>query len=208
MHKKIVLFDFDGVIAHTLKYSFDIHKKVNSDFSWAEFQDMSEGNFFDGYKEKLQSGKHVHPEYFQEEYQEQLQALSIEKSMGEEIKKLSSSGYVLFVVSSTNTKYIREFLEKEKILSYFKDILGSDVHLSKVIKIQSILYSESILPNQCVFITDTVGDIKEAQKCKVSSIGVSWGLHSKEKLEKEGAYTVLVSPDELMKKIFSFFDTI
>ena len=62
--------------------------------------------------------------------------------------------------------------------------MGGDIHRSKVAKIQMILKKHGIKPAEAIFITDTLGDMREAIKCGVLSIGVTWGFHEKERLQK------------------------
>ncbi len=205
--QKTVLFDFDGVLANTLEHAFRIHQLLNPQFLWDEFVKMSDGNFHAEYKKKVATSNHVHPENYPEEYNKQLSQMTLEEQLAELVKHLARE-YTLFVVSSTRSSYIREFLEKEQVIRCFSDILGADVHESKVVKIQSILHKEDIKPEQCVFITDTTGDIKEARVCGVTSIGVSWGLHKRERLLGENPLAVVDTPEELLMNIEKFFATI
>ena len=39
-------------------------------------------------------------------------------------------------------------------------------------------------PDDCVFITDTLGDILEAKKVNVRSIAVTFGFHDQERLKR------------------------
>jgi phosphoglycolate phosphatase-like HAD superfamily hydrolase len=199
--KKVILFDFDGVLANTLEPAYMIHKIINPHFSWEQFEKLSDGNFHEEY-EKL-SG-HIHPENYLDDYSKELAGLTLEEKLATLVNHLSQA-YTLYVVSSTKSLYIKDFLRKEEVLEKFVGILGADIHTSKVHKIKSILDNEMINPNQCVYITDTIGDIKEARVCDVSCIGVTWGLNKKEKLEKENPFAVVDTPEELDMAITKFF---
>ncbi len=205
--KKIILFDFDGVLAHTLEHAFQIHQLLNPHFLWEEFVQMSDGNFHAEYKKKLETSSHIHPENFPEDYNKKLIEMTLEEKLARLVEHLSLT-YTLFIVSSTKTSYIRDFLAKEKVLGCFSDILGADIHESKVVKIQSILHKEDIKPEQCLFITDTTGDIHEARQCDVSSLCVSWGLHKRERLQRENPVAVVDTPEELLMNIEKFFGTL
>jgi phosphoglycolate phosphatase-like HAD superfamily hydrolase len=205
--KKVILFDFDGVLAHTLEHAFSIHKLLNPQFLWEEFQKMGEGNFHAEYRKKFEAGGHVHPENYPEEYSKKLAQMNLESELAELVTELSLI-YTLYIVSSTKTSYIQDFLEREKVLTYFTDVLGADIHESKVVKIKSVLEKEMVVPSQCLFITDTTGDVREASECDVPSVCVSWGLHSRERLEKKNPFTVVDTPKELRVSIDTFFATI
>jgi phosphoglycolate phosphatase-like HAD superfamily hydrolase len=181
-----------------------IHEKVNPHFSWEEFQNMSDGNFHLEYRKKLESGEHVHPENFPEKYNQKLQNLLCDPSLKNCLDYLHEK-YVMYVVSSTKDSFIEEFLVKEKVNNLFSGILGYDTHHLKVPKIKSILEKEQVLPEQCIFITDTIGDIKEAQVCGISSIGVLWGLHKEEKLRKEKVFKLVDTDIALVEAIDEYF---
>ncbi len=199
--KKIILFDFDGVLANTLEPAYMIHKIINPHFSWEQFEKLSDGNFHEEY-EKL-SG-HIHPENYLEDYSKELTGLTLEEKLAKLVNHLSQA-YVLYVVSSTKSSYIEGFLRKEGVFEHFVGILGADVHTSKVHKIKSILEKNRTDSSSCIYITDTIGDIKEARACDVQSIGVTWGLNKKEKLEKENPFAVVNTPEELAIAIEKFF---
>ncbi len=197
-NKKLVLFDFDGVLANTIEYSYQIHKDVNPDFSWESFQALSNGNFIDGYDNALASGEHIHPQDFHGQYQSNLNKINIHKALHDSIKVLSEK-YTLIVVSSTRSDFIKEFLEKENTFDFFSDIYGVDIHKSKVVKINMILEQHKALSSDCIFITDTLGDIKEANECGIKSIAVTWGLHSSDHMEKGNPIAIIDNPEDLVQ---------
>lgn len=201
--KKLVMFDFDGVLANTIEYSYRIHKNVNPDFSWESFQALSNGNFLDGYDNALAKGEHVHPEDFHEQYRSNLDKINIHEALSESLKILSEK-YILVIVSSTRSNYIKDFLDKENTQGFFSDIYGADIHSSKVVKIKMILEKYKTLPNDCIFVTDTLGDIKEASECGIESVAVTWGLHSSEHMEKGNPVAIIGDPSDLTSVIEKF----
>lgn len=196
-NKKIVIFDFDGVLANTIQLSFDIHKEFNPDFTMEKLQDICNGNFIDNMKHENKNMSHKDPTNFYEKYKEQIMKMTIDEILVKTILELNKN-YVLAVVSSTTTMYIRNFLEKENVDKCFSDILGADVHSDKTIKINSLLEKYNIKPNNAVFVTDSLGDILEGNKCGVTSIGVTWGVHGKDNLEKGNPIAVLNDPRDLL----------
>lgn len=199
-NKKLVLFDFDGVLANTLEYSYQIHKDANPDFSWEVFQSLSDGNFHDGYDNALQDGKHIHPKDFHDQYKNNLDKISIHQALHDSIKILSEK-HILIIVSSTRSDFIKDFLEKEETLDFFSEIYGADIHKSKVVKINMILEKYKAPPIDCVFITDTLGDVKEAGECGIRSIGITWGLHSSDHMEKGSPVAIIDDPRDLVSTI-------
>jgi phosphoglycolate phosphatase-like HAD superfamily hydrolase len=202
---KLVIFDFDGVLVNTLEFAFSINKKKNPDLSWNLFQEFSDGNFCDGIKKAVNVKKHVVPVDYNEQYQKEIEKINILDILHKSILALKEK-YCLAIVSSTRTQFIENFLQKEKIRECFSDILGVDVHESKVVKINSLLKKYNILPRDVVFITDSLGDILEGNKCGVLSVGVTWGIHDKNKLEKGKPIAIVDDPRDLLNIINNFLN--
>ncbi|MBK5215368.1 MAG: HAD family hydrolase [Candidatus Pacebacteria bacterium] len=203
-NKKLVIFDFDGVLVNTLPFSYVIHKEKNPNFTWEEFQDFSNGNFIDSVNSALNNKTHNIPINFSEKYKEEIEKINIKENLYESIVSLGKQ-YKITIVSSTPSSLIDSFLIKENLRNYFSDILGSDINRSKIIKINSLLKKYNILPKDTVFITDSLGDILEGNECGVKSIGVTWGIHGKENLEKGHPVAIIDNPKDLLDVIRNVF---
>ena len=201
--KKLVIFDFDGVLADTIRFCYKIHKDINASLTWEKFQGFSDGNFIEGIRKSVEEESYIIPKNFYEFYEKNLYTINIHENLRAVVLRLKNQ-YNLSIISSTNGSYISNFLKKEKALGYFGDILGSDAHMSKVVKINTLLEKYKIKPKDAVFITDTTGDIMEARKCGVQSITVAWGLHSKDALLREKPFALVNTPQELEEKIEEF----
>ncbi len=199
-NKKLIIFDFDGVLVNTLQFSFFIHKELNKDLTWEKFQDFSNGNFHDGILKEVEKGDYIIPSNWGDYYDENVIKLTISDVLNNTIKILSEDN-ILTIVSSSRGVSISKFLVKEGLKDYFMDILGSDAHRSKVFKINLILNKYNINPDDTLFITDSLGDILEANETKIKSIGVTWGIHSKKTLEKGDPIAVIDDPRDLLLKI-------
>jgi len=199
-NKKLIIFDFDGVLADTEKFCFKIHKKVNKNLTWEKFQDFCNGNFIDGIKEAVDGESHIIPSNFYERYVEEISLINIRDTLRTTIQTLSKDN-IIVIVSSTNSDVISNFLTKEKLRNCFTDILGADVHKNKTIKISTLLKKYDKGSKDAVFITDSLGDILEANNCGVQSIGVTWGIHGKETLEKGHPRRIINDPSDLFDSI-------
>lgn len=197
---KLVIFDFDGVLINTIEFSFLEHKKYNPNLTYQKFQSFCNGNFCDGVDKAVAEGSHLVPKDWDKSYIENTKRITINEILNKAIKTLSKE-YLISIVSSSGSIAINNFLEKEKVKNYFTDILGVDVHRDKTEKIKSLLEKYKISPNAAVFVTDTLGDILEAEKCGVKSIGVTWGLHGRKTLEKGNPVAIIDDPRDLLKTI-------
>jgi phosphoglycolate phosphatase-like HAD superfamily hydrolase len=131
-----------------------------------------------------------------------LSGKEIEQDIVESIRNLSSK-YTLTIVSSASSSYIKDYLEKKDILSNFSDILESRFFFGKKDRIGSLLKKYNTLGVDAIYITDTLGDIKEAALCGVSSIAVTWGLDDEEKLKKGNPVKIVDNPKNLVSSIES-----
>jgi len=197
---KALLFDFDGVIAYTFELCYEINKKLNPVITREEYRNKFLGNIND-YKPKKCEKEKSEFDFFAH-YTPKLLELKINMDMKNSILELSKS-YSLFIISSTNTDPIRKFLKQNQIEHCFKEIYGNDVHKSKIEKIKMVLEKYLLTPSECLFITDTVGDIKEARTCDINSVAVSWGFHSHKTLEQANPLTVVDTISELIGAIKS-----
>jgi phosphoglycolate phosphatase-like HAD superfamily hydrolase len=68
-------------------------------------------------------------------------------------------------------------LKRHGIASYFDPILTRDQVKSKAIKFDMIKEHYKVDDKQLIFITDSLGDLYEAQEKHIPSIAVTWGVH-------------------------------
>lgn len=198
--RKLVIFDFDGVLANTTELNYKIHKDVNGNLTWEKFQQFSEVNFFEGMGKAIKDEKYIIPPKFFEIYEKNLSLINIHDILRDSILELRKK-YRLAIVSACRSDSISNFLQKQNIRNCFDDILGIDNHTSKVVKIKSLLEKYKVLPKDAVFVTDTLGDILEGKSCGIYSIAVTWGLHSKETLKKGAPSKIIDEPSDLFGTI-------
>ncbi len=193
---KAIIFDFDGVIWDTYEMNYTLSKLFDTHISERDFQDHHNGNVFETPKIKFKPEDI--PVFFTKsrEYFTENNIFPIQ----EVIQNLSKK-YQLFIVSSTIDDNIEYFLKIGKINQYFLRILGCSTHPSKVEKFKMIFSEHNLQPDNCIFITDTIGDIKEARHLNLKTIAVTWGYHPKELLENEKPYILVDTPQELFEFI-------
>ncbi len=197
-NKKLIMFDFDGVLVDTLIMHYEMIRKSNpASFSLERFKDIFNGNIFEHVKKSSDVNQ---PSRFFEEYEDRTREIVIPEIIKSSLKTLSNK-YTLSIVSSTTSKIILKILNEAEIPEYFLDVLGSDVHKSKVVKINMLLEKYGIDPSCAIFVTDTTGDVLEARECGVDSIAVLWGFHDKERLEKSNPKVILDDPALLVDSI-------
>jgi phosphoglycolate phosphatase-like HAD superfamily hydrolase len=195
---KVIIFDFDGVLQDT----FAFHKRkvemfAGVKFSDDEFRDIHNGNFFAHKGDKLQNTDWLaYKDYI---YDEQSH-LQIKDDMRQALVALSKD-YMLFIVSSGGTKNILDYLKNNGIGDLFKEVIGMDIYRSKIDKFNLIFTKYRLISEDCVFVTDTLGDVLEANVLKIRTIAVDFGYHRKDILRKGNPFKIVSNIPELLEAI-------
>ena len=183
---KAIIFDFDGVLADTWETGINICRDLKIDFTLDDYRDHHNGNVFSQPKLKF-SEKQAND--FYSAYEEQASADRL-FPLTAELKKLEKK-YQLFVVSSGLEKAINKYLALGKWDRFFKKILGVETNKSKIKKINMLFSDYDLRPEECIFVTDTLGDVIEAKSAGVKTLAVTWGYHGEMKL-REGRPTKII----------------
>jgi len=196
---KVILFDFDGVIVNSCQMSYEINREYFSDIQFSELQDWAEGNVFckklrEDFDEKSEA-------YYFEQYSRRIVELVPVEGMENIFKELDLQGYQLIVVSSADEGSIKKYLAEHNLDKYFVEIMAKNTHTSKVEKFKMVFKKYKIKPKETLIVTDSVGDVKEAHEAKMKAIGVIWGLHEKERLEKNGTDFIAENPNDILAGI-------
>jgi phosphoglycolate phosphatase len=206
MKKAFILFDFDGVIADSFEPAFEVTRLMCPHVTEDEYRKQFEGNIND-----WEVPVDIHNDdcrtdidFFQEYIPRMKKQARIVPGIVDVIRWLEKE-YTLIVISSTITSPIREFLEEHDLAKYFSEIMGNDVHKSKVEKIKMVFDQYQAEAKKCVFITDTLGDMREASRVDVDVIGVTWGFQSTETLQKGTPFRLVDKPEDLIEAIHDSF---
>lgn len=195
MKIKAIIFDFDGVIQDTFHFH---HKKIkqftNIKLSENQFRDIHNGNFFNDKNKQLLGG--VDWVGYRDFIYEDQSRLNIEEKT-KDVLRILSQNYDLFIVTSSGTTTIFDYLKNNGTEGIFRDILGMESHRQKVEKFKYLFKKYSLDASECIFVTDTLGDILEANEVKIKTIAVDFGYHKTQTLEKGKPF-----------KIISLFETL
>ncbi len=194
---KLIIFDFDGVLVDTLLMHYKISKEANNGLPLDVFKSLFDGNIYKSVENN--SKVKQHPRFF-ERYEEESRELIVPEILKNIIQELNKK-YILAIVSATPSALIEKILKQANMSGCFSDILGGDIHKSKVVKNKMLLDKYKILSNEAVYITDTVGDIIEARECGIKSIAVTWGFQDEKTLLKAKPEKIVSTPGDLLKAI-------
>jgi phosphoglycolate phosphatase-like HAD superfamily hydrolase len=196
-NEKIIIFDFDGVIANSFHVAFEVNRLSRPALTEDRYQAMFNTNINDA--------KHTDPVVneidFFTEFGKRFQNLGINSEVKESVIQLSKQ-FPLFIVSSTINSIISDYLTRHNIRSCFEDILGYDIEKSKVKKFNMLFKANGYLPENAAFLTDTAGDIAEARESKINFIvGILGGYQNKKTLQAG-------QPDAIVENMSDFFNLI
>lgn len=107
------------------------------------------------------------------------------EGMKELLENLHKEGYTIALNTSAWERNCFPLLERVGITSLF-DFLGTaEISKSKEEKFQIIkdMYQSDI--KDMLFVTDTLGDVREAAQANVSTVAVTWGAHNESYFHRE-----------------------
>lgn len=196
----LVLFDFDGVLVDTMQINLDVNRKLfDRDFDIDEYRKLFLGNI---YEMLDKDHKDLMDEEVQNRFAEAYGKLLMEMppfNKVDEMLRMVAEPRRAHIVTSSREEMVSEYLDKHGLLQFFDGVHGKETHTSKVVKFQNILKHEDTMRDNSVFITDTVGDVLEADEVGIDSIAVTWGFHPEEWIKDSPHHTMVHSVDELRR---------
>jgi phosphoglycolate phosphatase len=206
--KKLVLFDFDGVIADTFHIAHGVAKKLCVYLTETEYRKSFNGNIYDAHKAILAADHGDKCDHLLDWWGEYAPGFKTHARPFEgmpELLEALSHVYTLCIVSSSHDPLIMHFLEKYRLMNAVDGVFGVEVSPKKNEKFEAIFAKYDAAPGDCVFITDTLGDINEASSVGLDSIGVTWGFQDKETLARGEPFRIVEAPGELPNAVAEYF---
>ena len=192
--KKLLIFDFDGVLEDTFDWNFEVAKKRYEGINKEDYRSWFNGNIYE-HPTVLEAGPMNVKKYF-DIYRKGFVGKKLKKELRRLIEDLNKK-YNLVIISSISEDIIFPYLKRSNALHFFKDVWGCQTEMSKIKKFNRFLNKYKISKKDCLFITDTLGDIIESNKVGIKSVGVTWGYHTKENLSKGNPFFIAENFDEL-----------
>jgi phosphoglycolate phosphatase len=201
--QKLFLFDFDGVLVDSL----DVYErrvklcleKIGSPIiqSREDFLELFDDNFYEGIVKKgidLMAFMNASQSIPTEDDYDQMFPVTTLFPILSELKKDN----ILTVISSNVSRVIHVIFSRHGFNGCFKEILGADFGYSKKEKILHAMNLFQIDKNRTYYVGYTTGDIKEARLAGVKTVAVTWGWHSRERLETTNPDYLIETPDDLL----------
>ncbi len=199
---KLIMLDFDGVIADSLEATCAATIAVMRKHGVASLTSrdavlrLDDSNWFDGLRE---AG--VPLGTVEEVFDVVAEAVSTGGSvpyatMPGVIARLAERHRIL-IVTSNRTDIVESFLAQWNIMGV-SEVLGGDKGTSKVRKIGAAVRRHAGADGRW-FVGDSVGDIVEGRLAGVGTIAAAWGWHPLEQLRRASPHRIAGAPSDLLR---------
>lgn len=208
MAKENLFFDLDGTLVNTMEGIFNSFKYSFAFFNLEEPDEVTLRTFIgpplhfsfqNHFKADLKTAD-LYVEKYREYYnKEGILQCSLYDGIKEMCRVLSEK-YNLYVTTSKPTHYAKIILEKLDIISYFKEISGSEKDKPDNTKSQVINYVISkynLNPETCLIIGDTKFDGEGAEETGIDFYAVTYGFGKIEEMEKYNPVKVFDKPVDI-----------
>src|SRR3989344_2190195 len=204
--KRLIFFDFEGVIVDSFNILFQPIKALNPNFTPYDYRQLFLGNVHKEIERIVETKavRWTNDEEFWAKYTKTLLGQSPFTGIPAAITELGKQ-YPQVIVSSTIRDPIKKYLIRYDLDLYFSEILGKEAGKKKDEKIERALTEHRILPRNSLYITDTLGDIFEAQRVGVQSIATLWGFHDEKTLRQGNPAAIVRMPREIPEVVDRYF---
>lgn len=182
-NKKLIIFDFDGVIADSFDCFYPMIRDgmvhIGMSISEKEYRSLFIGNVHEGFKKFINGDEKKYKMFsdYRRIHIFDYYKPAIFPGVKLFLKKVNANGHKTAICSSGLKEIILKTLNINKIKDCFDIILATNEY-TKENMVKEALSKFKFRPEETIMITDTVGDIKLAKKMNIKTIAVTWGFHS------------------------------
>jgi len=203
MSKKVVILDFDGTLADTVKVLHNIYKDLALEKGWRELS-------LDEYKKLFTASAwqaliwsrfiptRLH--YLIKESRNRLHSepekVKLYEDMGKIINQLHEDGLKIYVLSRNREDTVRLILQENGLKDEIT-VLGQASVLGKHIKIKKLIKWRGYDKSSMWMIGDEVRDVKASRKAHINCIAVTWGFQGATILEKQNPTNIAHRPTDI-----------
>ncbi|MGL1934948.1 MAG: HAD hydrolase-like protein [Fibrobacterales bacterium] len=201
---KIILFDFDGTIADSLRATIVVYNRIAPHYKARPIQEKHIETFK---SDRIQRFfKYLNLKYYKlpfmvikgrSEFRKDMDLVKEQPGVCDVIRKLKSEGYTLGILTSNSKENVSDMIKKYGIDECFSFIKNSKHMFGKSKYINQIIKAEKTTPDQVYFVADETRDIEAAKKAKINMVAVTWGFQNRRAFKKLAPEYIVDTPDEL-----------
>lgn len=207
---KLLLFDFDGTIADTFQCGVEILNMMAPEFGYRPLADEDVPHARDMRTGELMKFLGIPATRLpkisrrgKEELGRRMDSVQPLPEMIGLVRKLSSEGFRLGILTSNSNENVEEFLRRFDI-RLFEFIHTSSKLAGKGRVIRRILKTLHMKPGEVLLVGDEVRDIEAAQETGIHVAVVTWGYNSRKALSSAKPDHIVGTPAELAELICGF----
>jgi len=204
---RLVIFDFDGTLADTFPWFANVINKVAEKYHFKKIEPSEHETIrqFDarGVLKYLGVPLWKMPliaNYLRMLLTHDIHEIALFQGIDEVLRRLSSVGLTLAVVSSNSYENIRHVLGAEIAALFAHYECGVSI-FGKEAKLRKILKNSGVSPTEAIYIGDEIRDSQAARKVGIAFGGASWGYTTAESLRAHAPNDVFAGIDDIMNRL-------
>lgn len=180
--RKVIIFDLDGVLIDSVGLAMASMSVSYPGLTAELYRELLCGNIHEEIK-KITLPKAHRTQEEEDEHKLQYSKIKLGAPMYPGSKdllgELHGQGYTLVLNSSAYNRNVYPLLEKAEIISLFDFLATAETSKSKHDKFKIIEERYGLAHGDTLFVTDTLGDVREAELANIPTIAVTWGAHDR-----------------------------
>jgi len=210
--KKIIIFDMDGVLFDSIGFAREFFIQRHPGVTKEMYNELHSGNLH----AEAAKYSHLQAKATEEEklgyrayYSEKKSRIPLFPGVKELLINLHDAGHTLVLNTNAYDRNCLPLLENSGIRNLFDFIASADVSKDKIEKFRAIQNKYGIGKDGILFVTDALGDVKDAGVVGIPTIAVTYGVHDKTFFEREthlnliGVVDTVNALTQLLNKILS-----
>lgn len=178
----------DGVLFDTIGFAQETFLKRYPGVSADMYKEIHSGNFPDEVKKyehlKIKETE-AEESLYRATYAEQKSKAAVFNGIKDLLEELHGEGYKLVLNTNAYERNCLPLLETSGLKPLFDFIATIELSKSKVEKFKLIEERYCIKGKDIIFITDSLGDLREADLAGIPTVAVTWGVHDETYFKRE-----------------------
>tara|TARA_B100001057_G_C22862155_1_gene954972 strand:- start:1371 stop:2042 length:672 start_codon:yes stop_codon:yes gene_type:complete len=204
INKKLVVFDFDGVIVDSVNIKTEAFAEIYKPFGQRIVDQVITHHINNGGMSRFKKFKHYHNQFLNKSIDDdEIENMSREFSnivvtrvisskwiigVTEFLEKLYYKNINCVIISATPEEELHQIVKERKIEKYFSLIFGSPV--SKLDNLKKALTESHVSNNDAIFFGDAMADWEASDKMDVQFVGVGDSIWDLLKEKKRDLYFI------------------